>query len=161
MSDVRLPLGPAPIVPDEESVISRILAHVEPKTTDMCPGTHVESTDIYVDAARLAREKEAVFRRTPTLIASSAELRGEDAYLARRFLGTPFLIVAVQPQARARRDPRGGEGRAGRLTLAARAMTLKIETISSPGLRLIGRIRAEELPALRSLIREHGACAPQ
>src|SRR5215475_14416683 len=97
MSDIRLPLGPAPIVPDEESVISRILAHVEAKTTDKCPATHVESTDIYVDAARLAREKEAVFRRTPTLIASSAELRGEDAYLARMFLGTPFLIVRDEP----------------------------------------------------------------
>jgi hypothetical protein len=39
-------------------------------------------------------------------------------------------------------------------------MMLKIETVSagpSPGLRLVGRIRADELPALRSLIREHGA----
>lgn len=47
----------------------------------------------YLDAARLARERAALFRRLPIPLAASAELSGPGATLARELDGVPLLLA--------------------------------------------------------------------
>ncbi len=92
-ASAAMQLVPDPIVPDEEHVIARILAHADARTTDTHDGTHEESVDIYTDTNRFAVEQELVFRVTPTVIAASAEVNGAGAYLARANRGTALLFT--------------------------------------------------------------------
>jgi phenylpropionate dioxygenase-like ring-hydroxylating dioxygenase large terminal subunit len=77
---------------DDRSVVKRILAHIENRTTDL--GTEVwrEPVENYRSPERYAAEL-ALLRRYPVPFCPSAALAETGAYIAREAAGVPLLVV--------------------------------------------------------------------
>ncbi len=85
---------------DDQTVVQRILDHIDNKTTDLSEAGWREPVENYRSASRFARELDGVFRRYPIAFCPSAALPQNGSYLARDAGGTPILAV------------RGSDGRA-------------------------------------------------
>jgi len=77
---------------DDQSVIQRILDHVEHKTTDTGEEVWREPVDNYRSDKRLAEER-ALLRRMPVPFCPSAALPEKGSYVAREAAGVPLLVV--------------------------------------------------------------------
>jgi phenylpropionate dioxygenase-like ring-hydroxylating dioxygenase large terminal subunit len=83
---------------DDQSVVQRILDHIDNQTTDLSDEIWREPLDNYRSEERFAAELALVLRRYPTPFCPSAALPGAGSYVARDAAGTPILAV------------RGGDG---------------------------------------------------
>jgi nitrite reductase/ring-hydroxylating ferredoxin subunit len=77
---------------DDQTVVRRILDHVDNETTDRSETTWREPVANYRSPERLAAEID-VLRRYPTPFCPSAALAENGAYVARSAAGTPLLAV--------------------------------------------------------------------
>ena len=82
-----------PSLADDQSVVQRVLAHIEHGSTDLAPAVWREPVEHYLSAARLDTEITRVMRRTPTPFCPSAALPAPGAYVAREAAGVPILVV--------------------------------------------------------------------
>jgi phenylpropionate dioxygenase-like ring-hydroxylating dioxygenase large terminal subunit len=78
---------------DDDSVVQRILDHIDGKTTDLGGGTWREPVENYRSEERFAAERELVLRRYPVAFCPTAALPAAGSYLARDAAGTPILAV--------------------------------------------------------------------
>lgn len=78
---------------DDQSVVQRILDHIDHQTTDLSDATWREPLECYRSEARFAAEMALVLRRYPTPFCPSAALPESGAYVARDAAGTPLLAV--------------------------------------------------------------------
>jgi phenylpropionate dioxygenase-like ring-hydroxylating dioxygenase large terminal subunit len=78
---------------DDQTVVRRILDHVDNRTTDLGATTWREPVAHYRSAERLAAELELVLRRYPTPFCPSAALPESGSFVAREMAGTPLLAV--------------------------------------------------------------------
>ena len=78
---------------DDQSVVQRILDHIDHKTTDSSEECWREPVAHYRSPERLDLERALVFRRYPTPFCPSAALPEAGSYLAREAAGTPLLAV--------------------------------------------------------------------
>ena len=76
-----------------ESLVRRILAHLDARTTDTGAGPHREPVASYVDPVRHAREVGALFRELPLAIAHSSQLATPGDFLTHDASGVPLLVV--------------------------------------------------------------------
>ncbi len=77
---------------DDCTIIDRLLAHIDHKTTDLSDGVWQEPVEHYRSADRLDAEL-GVFRRTPTIFCPSSALPEAGSWLARDAALTPILAV--------------------------------------------------------------------
>jgi phenylpropionate dioxygenase-like ring-hydroxylating dioxygenase large terminal subunit len=77
----------------DQSVVQRILDHIDAGTTDLSETTWREPVEHYRSDARLAAEIEQVFRRHPTPFCPAAALPEPGSYVAREAAGTPIVVV--------------------------------------------------------------------
>ena len=82
-----------PPLADDQSVVQRVLAHIEQGSTDLAPAVWREPVENYRSTARLESEITQVMRRTPTPFCPSAALPGPGTYIAREAAGVPLLVV--------------------------------------------------------------------
>jgi len=78
---------------DDQTVVRRILDHIDNKTTDLSETTWREPVEHYRSEERLAAELALVLRRYPTPFCPSAALPAIGFYVARDAAGTPLLAV--------------------------------------------------------------------
>jgi len=78
---------------DDQTVVQRILDHIDNETTDLSEAGWREPVANYRSEARLATEMETVFRRHPIPFCPSAALPEKGSYLARDAGGTPIVAV--------------------------------------------------------------------
>ena len=78
---------------DDQTVVQRILDHVDNQTTDVSATTWREPVAHYRSEERLAAEIDLVLRRYPTPFCPSAAIAENGAYVARSAAGTPLLAV--------------------------------------------------------------------
>jgi phenylpropionate dioxygenase-like ring-hydroxylating dioxygenase large terminal subunit len=78
---------------DDQTVVQRILDHIDHQTTDLSEASWREPVANYRSEARLALEVAAVLRRYPVPFCPSAALPKPGAYLARSAAHTPLLVV--------------------------------------------------------------------
>jgi phenylpropionate dioxygenase-like ring-hydroxylating dioxygenase large terminal subunit len=78
---------------DDQSVIQRILDHIDQQTTDLSDTTWREPLVHYRSEARFAAERAVVLHRSPTPFCPSAALPTPGSYVARDAAGTPLLAV--------------------------------------------------------------------
>ena len=78
---------------NDQSMVERILRHIDARTTDVSDETWREPVANYRSASRLDDELARVFRRTPTPFCPSAALPEPGAYHARTAAGTPILAA--------------------------------------------------------------------
>ncbi len=80
---------------DEQSLLERVLAHVEGGTTGLSDGVWREPVVHYTSPERLKSEL-ALFRTLPLAVCPAASLPDAGSYLARDIAGVPILIVRGQ-----------------------------------------------------------------
>ena len=78
---------------DDPTVVTRILDHIDNKTTDLGDSSWREPVANYRCPARFAVEREKVLRRYPIGFCPSAALGKPGAWVARDAAGTPILAV--------------------------------------------------------------------
>jgi phenylpropionate dioxygenase-like ring-hydroxylating dioxygenase large terminal subunit len=78
---------------DDQTVVQRILDHIDKKTTDLSEAGWREPAVNYRSAERFAAEMERVLRRHPIPFCPSAALPESGSFLARDAGGTPLLAV--------------------------------------------------------------------
>jgi phenylpropionate dioxygenase-like ring-hydroxylating dioxygenase large terminal subunit len=78
---------------DDQTVIQRILDHIDNQTTDLSEAGWREPVANYRSADRLAVEMERVLRRYPIPFCPSAALPENGSYLTRDAGGTPIVAV--------------------------------------------------------------------
>ncbi|CAN5397061.1 hypothetical protein BH23ACT3_BH23ACT3_23490 [soil metagenome] len=84
---------------DWGQIAERLLAHLDTGTTDSAESTMSVPITDYADPDRWQREMDAVFRRSPVVVALSAHIRETGSYLSIDIAGVPVLTV---------RQPDGG-----------------------------------------------------
>ncbi len=77
----------------ELDCIRRFLTHLREGTSDLAPEPLCLPVSHYVDPDHLAREREAVFRRQPTLVALSCDLPRTGSYFPVDVGGVPILLM--------------------------------------------------------------------
>ena len=77
---------------DDQSVVRRILEHIEKKTTDLGKEVWREPVEHYRSPERYAAELK-LLRRYPVPFCPSAALAEPGSYIAREAAGTPLLVV--------------------------------------------------------------------
>jgi phenylpropionate dioxygenase-like ring-hydroxylating dioxygenase large terminal subunit len=77
---------------DDQSVVQRILDHIDHQTTDVGDAVWREPVENYLSDRRFEAEL-AMFRRCPTPFCPSAALPEKGSYVARDAAGTPILAV--------------------------------------------------------------------
>lgn len=77
---------------DDQSVVKRILEHIERRTTDMGDEVWREPVEHYLSPERFAAEM-ALLRHYPVPFCPSAAIAGTGAYVAREAAGTPLVVV--------------------------------------------------------------------
>ena len=80
------------ILADDQTVIQRILDHIDNRTTDLGEASWREPVENYLSESRLAAEFQ-VLRRFPVPFCPSAALPQNGSYLARNAALTPILAV--------------------------------------------------------------------
>ena len=78
---------------DDQTIIERLLNHIDRKTTDMSDGVWREPVEHYTSQQRFESEIRQVFRRTSTPFCPSAALPEVGSYLARDAALTPIVAV--------------------------------------------------------------------
>jgi phenylpropionate dioxygenase-like ring-hydroxylating dioxygenase large terminal subunit len=78
---------------DDQTVVQRILDHIDNETTDLSEAGWREPVANYRSEARLATEMETVLRRYPIPFCPAAALPEKGSYLARDAGGTPIVAV--------------------------------------------------------------------
>ncbi|MGH7896167.1 MAG: aromatic ring-hydroxylating oxygenase subunit alpha, partial [Candidatus Binatia bacterium] len=86
-------MTPMTSLSDDQTVVRRILDHIDNKTTDLSETTWREPVAHYRSEERLAAELALVLRRYPTPFCPSAALPAIGSYVARDAAGTPLLAV--------------------------------------------------------------------
>jgi phenylpropionate dioxygenase-like ring-hydroxylating dioxygenase large terminal subunit len=86
-------LGPTPMLADDQTVVQRILDHIDRETTDLSEAGWREPVEHYRSEDRLAAELALALRRHPVPFCPSAALPREGSYLARDAALTPILAV--------------------------------------------------------------------
>ena len=81
------------ILADDQTVVQRLLDHIDNKTTDLSESSWREPVENYRSPARFAAEREMVLRRLPIPFCPSAALAEPGAYVARDAAETPILAV--------------------------------------------------------------------
>src|SRR6266581_8643920 len=77
----------------EQTIVQRILDHIDRNTTDLADGIWREPVENYASQARFEAELTKVFRRTPTPFCPSAALPEVGSYVARDAALTPILAI--------------------------------------------------------------------
>lgn len=77
---------------DDATVIARVLAHIDRKTTDVAPGGWREPVANYRDPDRFRAEID-LLRRYPVPFCPAAALPEPGSYVARSAAGVPLLVV--------------------------------------------------------------------
>lgn len=77
----------------ETTLIREIIGLADQKSTCLDPTIAHSPISRYASPERFERETAMIFRRKPMVAAHSSELDGENAFLARRFLGLPILLT--------------------------------------------------------------------
>ena len=78
---------------DDQTVVQRLLDHIDNKTTDLSEASWREPVENYRSAERLAAELERVLRRYPIPFCPSAALPEIGSYVARDAAHRPLLVV--------------------------------------------------------------------
>src|SRR6266851_520955 len=78
---------------DDQSVVQRILDHIDNQTTDLSDATWQERVENYRSQERFSAELASILRRYPTPFCPSAALPESGSYVARNAAGTPILVV--------------------------------------------------------------------
>ena len=81
---------------DDQSVVQRILDHIDHETTDVSEECWREPVAHYRSPERLELERTLVLRRYPTPFCPSAALPDAGSYVAHEAAGTPLLAVRGQ-----------------------------------------------------------------
>ena len=81
------------ILADDQTVVQRLLDHIDNKTTDLSESSWREPVESYRSAERFAAELDVVLRRLPIPFCPSAALAEPGAYVARDAAQTPILAV--------------------------------------------------------------------
>jgi len=81
------------ILADDQTVVQRILDHIDNKTTDLSESSWREPVDSYRSPERFAAELEMVLRRHPIPFCPSAALPQAGSYVARDAAETPIIAV--------------------------------------------------------------------
>lgn len=77
----------------ELSLIREVVGLAEQKSAYLDPTIAHSPISRYVSAERFEREQAMIFRRKPVVAAHTSELKGENAFIARNFLGLPLLLT--------------------------------------------------------------------
>src|SRR5687768_652890 len=77
----------------QRTLVHRLLAHLEHRTTDREPAPSRLPVAAYADADRLAREQAKIFRELPLAIAHSSQLAAPGDFLTHDHSGVPLLVV--------------------------------------------------------------------
>lgn len=77
----------------EISLIKEIIGLAEQKSAYLDQTIAHSPISRYASPERFERERAMIFRRKPVVAAHSSELDGENAYIARGFLGLPLLLT--------------------------------------------------------------------
>jgi phenylpropionate dioxygenase-like ring-hydroxylating dioxygenase large terminal subunit len=80
------------LLADDQTVVQRILDHIDHGTTDVSDASWREPVEHYRSEERLAAELE-LFRRHPTPFCPSVALPEAGSYIARDGAGTPLVVV--------------------------------------------------------------------
>ncbi len=75
------------------ALVRRILDHVASKTTDTADEPSTLPVAAYVDAARLARENEVLFRKLPLIVGHTRMLPNPGDFITHDLSGLPLLVV--------------------------------------------------------------------
>ncbi len=82
---------------DERTILAdiarRLLDYDRDGATAMAPGPHVHDPSTYTDPARFAREREALFLKTPQLVCFSSDLPEAGSFRTFDALGVPLLLI--------------------------------------------------------------------
>ncbi len=97
------------------SLVRRVLAHLEHRTTDSAAVPSRLATATYTDPARYERELERVFRGMPVAIGHGSQLRAPGDFLTHDASGVPLLVV------------RGDDGRLGAFLNVCRHRGTRVE----------------------------------
>ena len=84
-----MPLQPSA----QRDCVRRLLAHLAAGTTDLCDAPHPVPAHHFTGPEHLEREREAVFREQPTLVALSADLPDRGSFVPVEVGGVPLLLV--------------------------------------------------------------------
>src|SRR5436309_9219134 len=77
----------------EQTIVQRILDHIDRKTTDLADAIWREPVENYTSQARFEAELATAFRRTPTPFCPSAALIEVGSYVARDAALTPIIAI--------------------------------------------------------------------
>lgn len=77
----------------ELSLIKEIIGLADQKSAYLDDRVTHSPISRYSSPERFEREHAMIFRRKPVIAAHSTELRGENAFIARKFLGLPLLLT--------------------------------------------------------------------
>jgi phenylpropionate dioxygenase-like ring-hydroxylating dioxygenase large terminal subunit len=77
----------------QQTLVRRVLAHLEQRTTDSEPAPSRLPFAAYADADRLAREQLRLFRELPLAIAHASQLAAPGDFLTHDRSGVPLLVV--------------------------------------------------------------------
>ena len=78
---------------DDRTVVRRLLAHIDNRTTDLAESSWREPVENYRSPERFAAERDRVLRRYPIPFCPSAALPEPGSYLARDAAETPIIAV--------------------------------------------------------------------
>ena len=78
---------------DDQTVIQRILDHIDHKTTDLGEASWREPVENYRSEERFAAELDLVLRRYPIVFCPSAAVPQSGSYVARDAAHTPILVA--------------------------------------------------------------------
>jgi phenylpropionate dioxygenase-like ring-hydroxylating dioxygenase large terminal subunit len=78
------------------NLATRLLNHVDNGTTDSAENVKYIPVENYVDPERWQRERDAIFKRLPLMLAFTCEMREPGDYKSVEVVGVPILIVRGQ-----------------------------------------------------------------
>ena len=77
----------------QATLIRRVLAHLEQKTTDAEAAPSTVPVAAYIDGARYAREHERLFRDLPVIVGHVSQLAKPGDFFTHEAAGVPLLVV--------------------------------------------------------------------
>ena len=77
----------------EIGLIKQVIGLADQKSAYLDPTIAHSPITRYISPDRFEREMSAIFKRRPVVLAQSSELTGENAFLTKRFLDLPVLLI--------------------------------------------------------------------
>ncbi|HWU86301.1 MAG TPA: Rieske (2Fe-2S) protein, partial [Kofleriaceae bacterium] len=77
----------------QATLIRRVLAHLEQKTTDAADEPSTVPVTAYLDEARYAREHERLFRDLPLIVGHASQLARPGDFFTHDAAGVPLIVV--------------------------------------------------------------------